>query len=75
MNTTRRLNGTALRVLRQTLGISARDLAVRVGIDPSFLSRLEHGARQPSAPVLRRLATGLGVPIEAISYPVAPPSA
>ncbi|OJX73980.1 helix-turn-helix transcriptional regulator [Leifsonia sp. 71-9] len=70
MNTARRLNGTALRILRQALGITARDLAARAGIDPSFLSRLENGARQPSPPVLRRLAHGLGVPVEAISYPV-----
>lgn len=69
MKTTRRLNGTALRVIREALGLSARELAARAGIDPSFLSRLERGARQPSAPVLHGLAAGLGVPIAAISYP------
>ena len=67
---TRRLNGATVRALREALGIRHGELAARVEIDRGFLTKLEQGARQPSPAVLRRIAIGLGVSIETISYPV-----
>lgn len=67
--TQRRVNGTAVRVIRKALGVRGCDLAARAGISGPFLTRIEQGARQPSAKVMVDLATGLGIPLEAISYP------
>lgn len=67
---TRRLNGATVRALREALGLRNRDLSERCEIDPGFLTKLENGSRQPSALIMRRLALGLGVSVEAISYPV-----
>ena len=45
------------------------DLAARADITKSTLSHVEKGARQVSPSTLRKLAVGLGIPSEAISYP------
>lgn len=68
---TRAINGVAIRVIREALGLRNGDLARRANISPAFLSRIEQGARKPSAKVAVALAEGLGVPLEAITYPVA----
>lgn len=70
MPQTRNLNGESLRVIRELTGIRAAAFARRVEIDAGYLTKLEQGARQPSVEVLRRLADGLGVSVEAITYPV-----
>jgi len=67
--TTRRLNGPTVRVIRELNGLGLRTFAHRVEIDPGFLTKLETGSRQPSPAVLLRLASGLGVAVEVISYP------
>lgn len=67
--TTRHLNGAAVRVIRNAYGIRHGDLARRATISAPFLTRLETGERQASAPVQRALADALGVPLEAITYP------
>lgn len=64
-----RLNGCAVRVIREALGIKHADLAARSQINPGYLTRLEQGARQPSSEKLICIANALGVPREAISYP------
>ncbi|QIV87518.1 XRE family transcriptional regulator [Glutamicibacter mishrai] len=64
-----RINGTAVRVIREALGVRAVDLAARSEITKSTLSHVEKGARQVSPATLRKIAIGLGVPTEAISYP------
>lgn len=66
-----RLNGCALQVIRESLGIRKSDLAARSDISAGYLTRLEQGARQPSPDNLRKIASGLRVPVEAISYPEA----
>lgn len=68
--TTRRTNGMAVRSLRLTVGIPQVDLARRVQISAAFLSNVEAGRKQPSAAVARRIADELGVPLDAITYPV-----
>ncbi len=71
----RKTNGAAIASLRKLAGISQRTLAARAGIDPSYLSLIERGDRQPEPPVIRRLADELGVPLDAITYPVPEPDA
>lgn len=67
---TRRLNGASVRAIREALGVRHGEFARRCDIDPGYLTKLEVGSRQPSVTVLRRIAMGLGVSIEAVSYPV-----
>jgi transcriptional regulator with XRE-family HTH domain len=55
--------GRYLRDRRQGAGLSQRQLAGRLGIDFTYLSKLENGHEEPpSHDTLLRLATELGVP-------------
>jgi transcriptional regulator with XRE-family HTH domain len=67
----RKVNGAAIASLRKALGISQRTLAARAAIAPAYLSQIEHSERHPGPEVIRRLADELGVPLNAITYPVA----
>lgn len=67
---TRKVNGSAVRALRKAIGIKQVDLALRANVTSGTLSRIESGSRQPSPSVTRKLADGLGVAMEAITYPV-----
>jgi transcriptional regulator with XRE-family HTH domain len=50
--------------LREAKGMTQRDLATRVGVTPGYIAQLELGQKKnPSVPVLRRLARALGVPV------------
>lgn len=64
-----RLNGVAVRVLRESLGVTAADLAKRAGLSPGHLSRLERGSRQTGSAKIASIAGALQVPREAISHP------
>jgi transcriptional regulator with XRE-family HTH domain len=65
---TRALNGATVRVLRELLGISQRDLAARCGITQGALSNIERGVSGSSGPLMpSRIAEVLGVPIDAIA--------
>jgi transcriptional regulator with XRE-family HTH domain len=55
--------GSYIRQLRQTAGISQRTLAGQVGIDVTYLSKLENGRQGASQHVLRSLAEALNVPV------------
>lgn len=66
-------NGAAIRVIRDRTGITLTDLAACVGIDKSQLSRIERGESETTPAVMRALADRLRVPLEAITYPAAPP--
>lgn len=70
--TDRRINGASVRALRTALGISQADLAARCGwADGSHLNRIESGAVRDVTPKVQRLiADGLGVSLEAVTYPV-----
>lgn len=53
--------GTAVRKLRETQGLSIRELARAAEVDHSYLSRIESGeAQNPSTRVLRDIAAALG---------------
>ncbi len=51
--------GRAVAVRRLELGLSRHDLAERSGLSYPFVCEIERGAKQPSAPSLRRLADAL----------------
>lgn len=66
-------NGTAILAIRERLGIQQKDLAERIGVSASYLSRIETGVEKPgltSMPV-RRLAVELGVSLDDITIPLA----
>lgn len=67
----RRVNGGTVRAMREALGIAHGQFAVRCGISAGYLTNIEKGAKQPSPAVARTLADQLGVPLDAITYPVA----
>jgi transcriptional regulator with XRE-family HTH domain len=50
-----------VRDLRATRGLSLEDLAARSGVSRSMISLVERGESSPTAVVLEKLATGLGV--------------
>ncbi len=54
--------GSTIRRFRLASGLSQSELARRVEVSPSFLSRVEHGQREPTLSVLRRFAEHLNVP-------------
>ena len=54
--------GQEIRRLRESKGITLRELARRVGVSAPFLSDLEHGRR--STTHLASIAKELGVPFE-----------
>lgn len=66
----RKTNGTSIASHRKLLGIKQTALAARVEITPSYLSQIESGARQPELDVVSRISDALGVPLDAITYPV-----
>jgi ribosome-binding protein aMBF1 (putative translation factor) len=53
-----------VRVWREHRGLTAAALAVEVKIAAPYLSQIEHGRRQASQAVLRRLATALKVDVD-----------
>lgn len=53
--------GSAVRKLREEAALTQRELAERAGISASYLSRIESDRRDPTLPVLRRLARELSV--------------
>ena len=66
----RRSNGASIRALRESLGIPHGKFAIRCSISPGYLTNIEKGIKQPSAEVARRIADELGVPLDAVTYPV-----
>jgi transcriptional regulator with XRE-family HTH domain len=57
---------TRLRSLRNTLGLSLDELAVRTNLSPSTISRVETGKRTISLDILLPLATALQVGLDAL---------
>lgn len=49
------LTGQEIRFLRKNAGISARELAALIGIDPAHLSRVENGHREALGPAADKL--------------------
>lgn len=68
--TTRRVNGSSVRALREALGVKHGQFAIDCLISPGYLTNIEKGVKQPSTTVARRLAERLGVALDAITYPI-----
>jgi transcriptional regulator with XRE-family HTH domain len=58
-----------LRKLRETSGLSQRQLAQRAGLSVGAVRQYEHDRREPSYTALCRLAGGLGVSLSAFDPP------
>lgn len=54
--------GEVVKVLRAEAGLTQDGLAARADIDPSYISHIERGDRNPTWAALGRLSQGLGVP-------------
>ena len=62
-----------LATLRETRGLSARDLAARAGVNNSLIYKLQRAIHAPPSPyTLARLAAGLGVTPEELGTPSFP---
>jgi transcriptional regulator with XRE-family HTH domain len=67
--------GARIRQLRAAQDLSLEALAERAGVSRSMISLIERGAASPTAVVLERLATGLGVMLATLfDAPAAPPA-
>ena len=58
--------GQALRILRNSKGLSQLDLATSLGISRSHIGRLETGEKQPSLDMVFRIAEALDVSASSI---------
>ena len=58
--------GDALRQMRQRVGLSQEDFALRAGLDRTYVSGIERGVRNPTVASLQKLAEALGVTLDRI---------
>lgn len=58
--------GEVLKEQRGTLGLTQRELALRLGVKPSHVAYLEKDRRRPSLALLSRIADVLGLPKESL---------
>ncbi len=70
MTTKRQINGTAVRAMRELLGVKHGIFAIDCDISPGYLTNIEAGRKQPASNVQRAIADRLGVPLDAITYVV-----
>lgn len=66
----RQINGTAVRAMRELLGVKHGIFAIDCDISPGYLTNIESGRKQASPAVQRRIADRLGVELDAITYTV-----
>jgi transcriptional regulator with XRE-family HTH domain len=59
--------GLAVRTLRVGAGLSQVELGSRAELHPSSISKIENGRADPSWGNLRRIAKGLGVPLDELA--------
>jgi transcriptional regulator with XRE-family HTH domain len=59
--------GVRLKKIRTNSGMSARDLANRVGVSASFIYQLERGEAAPSYSTLKRIASVLGTAVSVLT--------
>jgi transcriptional regulator with XRE-family HTH domain len=58
--------GEVLKSQRGTLGLTQRQLALKLGVKPSHVAYLEKDRRRPSLALLSRIADVLGLPKESL---------
>lgn len=54
--------GANVRRLRQAQGLRQEKFGFESGIDRTYISGIERGRRNPSATIIEKIATALGVP-------------
>lgn len=75
MARTRVTNGPAILARREQLGIPQKELAQRIGVSASYLSRIENDVETPgpTAPTVRALMAELHATLEEITIPAPEP--
>ena len=58
--------GPRVRALREAMGLSLRELALRCGVSSAMLSQVERGETSPTLQVAARIATGLELRLSAL---------
>ncbi|MBA2637025.1 MAG: helix-turn-helix transcriptional regulator [Solirubrobacterales bacterium] len=58
--------GSFIRAQRLITNLTLRDLAARTRVSNAYLSQLERGLHEPSLSVLKAIADGLSLPLEAL---------
>ena len=58
--------GMAVRKHRELLRLNQEELADRAGVDRTYLSGVERGARNPTLEVMQRIATALGADLDVV---------
>jgi transcriptional regulator with XRE-family HTH domain len=66
-------NGPVIRELRERAGVLQADMAERIGVSASYLSRIESGIELPglTSPAVRNLARELNASLDDITVPLA----
>ena len=64
--------GLRLRELRESRGISGKELAEKIAIQPQALSRIENGRHALSFPTLSKILTALGYSLTDLARPTRP---
>ncbi len=64
-----RVHPGALRAIREKSGLSMRQLAGRMGMNPGTYTRIEGGGVQSRPETLKLIAQHLGVRVEDFTYP------
>lgn len=66
-------NGPVIRELRERAGVLQADMAERIGVSASYLSRIESDIERPglTSPAVRNLAVQLKVTLDDITVPLA----
>ena len=65
-----RLNGEALKVIRERTGLTITQLSTASGVDRTVITRLESGERRGTPAQIVALAQALNVALTVITYPV-----
>jgi transcriptional regulator with XRE-family HTH domain len=65
-------DGPAILAKRELLGLPQKELAERIGVSASYLSRIESGVEKPglTSTAVRKLAVELGMSLDDITVPV-----
>jgi transcriptional regulator with XRE-family HTH domain len=60
--------GQTILRLRREKGIKQKDLAVRAGITPTYLSQIEKGVRIPRLDILEKISSEFNLPFSILSF-------
>jgi len=66
--------GKGMMIARTQIGMSKRQLALKVGVDASFITHIEAGRKRPSLDTIEKVAEVLGMPLPLLMLLSADPS-